>query len=238
MSEETAGEITIDEALCLLFRHKAAGLFLYLDGNPIYIRQEELIAAMERGFGGSSLGYWLKKSHRSASELKDFSPDESIVLMEGASCRLVKAVDLKGAAAGEMHSWMDLPFPLIHRSAAGELSMNGVAENLFEGKIMPSSLFDQALKEREALYFVNDKPFLLRHLGYGYFTLEEIDEEVELAQEIIWWAAVGKALSERLEGQDVEVKRLPENFPLNGVDGELLLCSWGNTPLGYLLLKF
>jgi len=133
---------------------------------------------------------------------------------------------------------MNLPFPLIHRNAAGEISTNGVARDLLEGESIPPSLLDQALKDKEALCVVNGRSFLLRHLGHRYFTLEEIDEEVELAQEIIWQAAVGKALLERLEQEGVKVKQFPnKDFPSSDVDGELISCSWGDIPLGYLLLK-
>ncbi len=243
MSKKVADEITVDEALCLLFRHKAAAISVCLNGSSFWIRQEELVAAMERGFGGSPLGHWLRSSHRCADEVEDFSPNESIVLVEGASYRLVKVSELEGATAGEGRpAWVNLPFSLIHRNAAGELSMNSVARDLLEGEssTLPS-LLDQALKDKEALCVVNGRSCLLRHLGHGYFTIEEIDEEVELAQEIIWQAAVGKALSERLKREGVEVRRLPNkdfDFPPDDADGELILCSWGDIPLGYLLLKF
>lgn len=240
MSKKVADEITVDEALCLLFRHKAAAISVCLNEGSFYVRQEELIAAMERGFGGSSLGHWLKSSHRCASEADDFSPNESVVLVEGASCRLVKVSELKGATADEDRSaWMNLPFPLIHRNAAGEILTNGVAGDLLEGESIPSSLLDQALKDKEVLCVINGRSFLLRHFGHGYFTLEGIDEEVELAQEIIWQAAVGKALLERLEQEGVKVKQFPnKDFPSSDLDGELVLCSWGDIPLGYLLLEF
>jgi hypothetical protein len=240
MSKKIADEITVNEALCLLFRHKAAAISVCLNESSFCVRQEELIAAMERGFDSSPLGHWLESSHRCAGEVEDFSPDESIVLVEGASCRLVKASELKRATAGEgCPAWVDLPFPLIHRNAAGKLSMNSVARGLLEGEYILPSILDQALKDKEALCVVNGRSFLLRHLGHGYFTIEDIDEEVELAREIIWQAAVGKALLERLEREGVKVGQLPDrDFPTNGVDGELISCSWGDTPLGYLLLKF
>lgn len=85
------------------------------------------------------------------------------------------------------------------------------------------------------------------HLGEGVYAMnkvcdsvyfiEDISADAEMAEQLIWWAAVGRTLVTRMElnGLNITHHRATDSLPENTL--ETLACSWDGNDLGFICVS-
>ena len=124
--------------------------------------------------------------------------------------------------------WWGAPLPLLF------IDEEQVLLNDQGITLMPcdASVLEKQAKRmvREKMVTIKDKKqertFSLRSLDENIYLIEDISGDFEMAEDLVWWAAVGKAFYRRLEENGAILRRLspfeksPENF------AEVIPCSW------------
>jgi hypothetical protein len=243
---------TVQDLLRQLFQEKAEyALIPRGEGRDLFTK-DRIISLLERGWGGRPLEECLKElSPDDPGLLGGLPGDTPLLLVEGARIRSVRLRQVReGAAGGSSPSpgvpflpvhraegapaWFEAPLPLLRWVRGEEPRLNAGAVRLLPGGEERLSLI-RGLSEEQDVFSVGSgdrgKAFLLRPLGEGYYLLEDVSDDVRVAEDVAWWASVGKAFVERLERNGVRVRccRGEEDPP---GEGEILDCAWEGHPLG------
>jgi hypothetical protein len=134
--------------------------------------------------------------------------------------------------------WWGAPLPLLY------MDNERVALNDAAGVKIPCDareLAAQAEKmKRDGIITVKDKKreltFSLHPLEEGVYLLEDVSGDFEMAEELVWWAAVGKAFVRRIEENGAVVRRMSPLETPPASAAEVLNCSWENEPLGSIAI--
>ncbi|MDR3278992.1 MAG: hypothetical protein LBT23_00620, partial [Synergistaceae bacterium] len=71
----------------------------------------------------------------------------------------------------------------------------------------------------------------------GTFLLEDISGDFEMAEELVWWAAVGRAFFHRLEENGAVIRRVSPYEDPPATAAEIIPCSWEGEHLGSLAIE-
>ena len=134
--------------------------------------------------------------------------------------------------------WWGAPIPLLY------MDDERVALNDTAGSKIPcdaKGLAAQADKmKRDGIITVKDKKreltFSLHPLEDNVYLLEDISGDFEMAEELVWWAAVGKAFVRRVEENGAVVRRMSPTETPPASAAEILPCSWENESLGSIAI--
>ena len=132
--------------------------------------------------------------------------------------------------------WWDAPVPFA-LSSRGVLRLNDTARNMFGSGLEKMNAYE--LPEREEFIVrldgLNGTRFIaFRKLRAGIFTIDDCTEDLNDAQDITWWAAVGQAWVKEIEAQGGKWQRLSEP-PEKGK--AFRACEWQGELQGYLLVE-
>ena len=130
--------------------------------------------------------------------------------------------------------WWDAPVPFAITSR-GVLRLNDTAINMFGSGL--EKLNASELPERDEfivrLEGLNGARFIaFRKLKPGIFTVDDCTEDLNDAQDITWWAAVGQSWVKEIEAQGGKWQRLSE--PPKGRTKGFRACEWQGQLQGYL----
>jgi hypothetical protein len=134
--------------------------------------------------------------------------------------------------------WWGAPLPLLY------MDDERVALNDAAGAKIPcdaKGLAAQTEKmKRDGIIAVKHKnremTFSLNHLEENVYLIEDVSGDFEMAEELVWWAAVGKAFVRRLEENGTTVRRMsPLEAPPDSA-AEILPCLWDNEHLGSIAI--
>ena len=130
--------------------------------------------------------------------------------------------------------WWNAPVPFAI-SSRGVLCLNETARKMFGQGL--EKLNAQELPERDEfivrLEGTNGARFIaFRKLRPGIFTIDDCTDDLNDAQDITWWAAVGQAWVREIEAQGGKWQRLDE--PPEGKTRGFRACEWNGELQGYL----
>ncbi|MBQ7593128.1 MAG: hypothetical protein IJU48_02095 [Synergistaceae bacterium] len=130
--------------------------------------------------------------------------------------------------------WWNAPVPFAI-SSRGVLRLNETARKMFGQGL--EKLNAQELPERDEfivrLEGTNGARFIaFRKLRPGIFTIDDCTDDLNDAQDITWWAAVGQAWVREIEAQGGKWQRLDE--PPEGKTKGFRACEWNGELQGYL----
>ncbi len=130
--------------------------------------------------------------------------------------------------------WWNAPVPFAI-SSRGVLRLNETARKMFGQGL--EKLNAQELPERDEfivrLEGTNGARFIaFRKLRPGIFTIDDCTNDLNDAQDITWWAAVGQAWVREIEAQGGKWQRLDE--PPEGKTKGFRACEWNGELQGYL----
>ena len=130
--------------------------------------------------------------------------------------------------------WWNAPVPFAI-SSRGVLRLNETARKMFGQGL--EKLNAQELPERDEfivrLEGTNGARFIaFRKLRPGIFTIDDCTDDLNDAQDITWWAAVGQAWVREIEAQGGKWQRLDE--PPEGKTRGFRACEWNGELQGYL----
>ncbi len=130
--------------------------------------------------------------------------------------------------------WWDAPVPFAI-SSRGVLRLNDTALKLFGAGLEKMNVSD--LPERDEfivrLEGLNGARFIaFRKLKPGIFTVDDCTDDLNDAQDITWWAAVGQTWVKEIEAQGGTWQRL--SAPPEGRTKGFRACEWQGQLQGYL----
>jgi hypothetical protein len=137
-------------------------------------------------------------------------------------------------------AWWDVPLPLLSVREK-TLRINKKGKELFGEISISHKEVERALCKSEHLLSLRapnrETTILLSPLDRGIYLMEDVSADIRAAEDIAFWAAVGKAFVARLEEQGVRVQQWRiDDVPQTSPEGEVLTCVWEDRFLGYVSL--
>ena len=132
--------------------------------------------------------------------------------------------------------WWNAPVPFALTSR-GMLRLNDTARNMFGDGLEKLNAYE--LPERDEFIVrldgLNGTRFIaFRKLRTGIFTIDDCTEDLNDAQDITWWAAVGQTWVKEIESQGGKWQRL--NEPPEGKGKAYRACEWQGQLQGYICI--
>lgn len=216
----------VDELLRKLYEVGVDWLVVESHGERWFLHKDRLISFIGMGLGESSIASVLKdKGPSLKNEPQDISIERSVLLDE-------KGLNmLEPGMARARPAWWDVPMPIIFMGDV--LDLNPKARDVFGSLEVPKKDVAAAIKNGEHLMSFMDKRIFLSRLEGLFFLAEDVSGDFSLAEDVGWWASVGRALWERLTDKGFTIfKRERMDQIDNG--SEMVTCRWDKDVLGYL----
>ena len=115
----------------------------------------------------------------------------------------------------------------MNGNAAGVIPCD--AETL--ARQMKSMLADKTITVKEKK---RERTFSLLPLGENIFMAEDISGDFEMAEELVWWASVGRAFFTRLEENGAVIRRFSPLQEPPETAAEVIPCFWEGELIGRL----
>lgn len=204
--------------------------------NMIVFTKDQLVSLIERSSPDLSVGDIPKLVTQGLFKPAPVPGPENLqVLLVGDSGTEVST--LKEALAPRepnFPEWWEIPLPLA-LIAWNRLHFNRMALLMFGPDLKRIAVRDLNLPDRnEFLVELEGREppclFSFRRLEEDIFMLEDCTGDAAAAEEITWWAAVGKAWAEKLEREKRPFLRCEKPAP---DEYETLPCEWEDRLLGY-----
>jgi hypothetical protein len=138
-----------------------------------------------------------------------------------------------------MPDWWNIPLPLLHIDDDRVLLNPCATETIPGGALTMARQIEKmradhivTIKEKK-----RERTFALAPLGENTYIAEDISGDFEMAEDLVWWAAIGHAFVSRMRDNGLVVKRLSpfETPPENAV--EVVPCHWENELVGRLAIR-
>lgn len=214
------------------------------EGHPVFSK-DQIVSILERGYGErkiselaelfpsfATLDELVKKKMLEAStEILVVRDDEPQVLPVSR----ISGILLEEASEG-LPLWWNVPVPLFS-CAGGKIAVNGCAQKLF-GDISPVQI--PHMEGPEFVFEVSPGGgcFLFKEIHPSVFLVEDVSEDMRSAEEMAWWASIGKAFVSKIKGKGKNVRRIEvaDSAAMENA-GDCLACIWDGKILGYLRVE-
>ena len=232
----------VREVLRALYFYGPDYIMMKMGGRERLIHKEQLVSLLELGKSSSTIedimSASLNEPISARTQLEDVSQDTFLLVFTQKGSG--KAGDLSRMTFEEYREhaikesavsfpdWWGAPLPLLF------IDEERVVFNEHGVRLMPcdaAALAKQAKRIlRDKIITVREKKrertFSLRPLDGDIYLIEDISGDFEMAEDLVWWAAVGKAFYRRLEENGAVIRRLSpfEEAPANFA--EVIPCSW------------
>jgi hypothetical protein len=242
----------VQEVLRALFFYGPDYIMIKMGRRERLVHKEQLVALLELGREMATIeeimSVVLHEPMSARMHLEDIPPDTPLLVFAqhggGSSGGLSRMTfeefrerRIKESAVA-LPDWWDAPLPLLYADSE-RVSLNDAC-----AKLMPCDAHTLARQSErmlgEKMVTVRDKKeertFSLAPLDENVFLVEDISGDFEMAEELVWWAAVGKAFFRRLEENGAVIRRLsPYETPPEGA-AEVVSCSWDGELIGLLAM--
>lgn len=138
-----------------------------------------------------------------------------------------------------MPDWWNIPLPLLHIDD-DRVFLNDFAARLIPGgSVSLANQIDRLRRERIAIVKEKrrERTFSLSPLTEDTYFIEDISGDFEMAEDLVWWAAAGKAFVERMKGNGLIVKRLSPYEETPEGAAEVFPCVWEGELVGSIVLE-
>jgi hypothetical protein len=245
-------ESGVQEVLRALYFHSADYIMLKIGRREKLVHKEQMISLMELGHERTTIDEMsvttLPEPASAKTRVEDVPPDTALLMFfrKGGGPAGILSMTSFGKyreqtvkeAEAVYPEWWEAPIPLLY------MDDERVALNDAAGAKIPCDakyLAAQADKmKRDGVITVKDKKreltFSLRPLEENIYLAEDVSGDFEMAEELVWWAAVGKAFVRRVEENGAVVRRISPLEAPPAAAAEVLPCSWENEPLGSIAI--
>ncbi|MCL2684343.1 MAG: hypothetical protein FWE55_03780, partial [Synergistaceae bacterium] len=242
----------VREVLRALYLYGPDYIIMVMDGRERLVHKEQLVSLLELGKASSTIedimAASLNEPMSARMQLEDIPQDTFLLLF--AQRGSGKAGDLSHITFREyreravkesavpLPDWWDVPLPLLFMdeehvtlNKQGVLLMPCDAAAL--AKQAERMAHDRIITVREKK---RERTFSLRQLVEKIFLIEDISGDFEMAEDLVWWAAVGKAFYRRLEENGAVIRRLSPLEKLPEDSPDVIPCSWEGELIGSVVI--
>lgn len=237
---------TPQEALRSLFYH-GAEFFAVSDGSVEFLcHKDALIALLERGDEGESLGCLIHRDEADSMQGKmslEAEPSDKRVLVldaDGLCCKTV--IEFRQSRltpkAEPSPAWWSIPLPMMRFSDhCAALNPRGRELVPLEGEEL-DRLAARALAGGDMVLHLPEAfgggAFAMTMIDRDTFFLEDISGDAEMAEKLVRWAAVGQAFVNRMEKNGLIIRQHREGESLPEDALEVIPCHWEGNMLGFI----
>ena len=210
--------------------------------STLLFTKDQLVALIERNSSEATVGDIPKLVQQgifrplSPEEAADAEHFQALVVEEESSSVLPVKEALMPRGPDYPEWWKaPVPFALLDR---GRLYVNPTAVLMFGAELKRLSSCEFPDKSEFLVELENTGTFrslMFRRLEPNLFVLEDVTEDISSAEEITWWAAVGKAWAAALDSEGRPYRR-SEKVPEADTDGMVLSCEWNGQIMGYFCI--
>ena len=242
----------VREVLRALYFYGPDYIVMKMGGRERLVHKEQLVSLLELGKSSSTIEDIMKASLNepisARMQLEDI-PQNTLLLVfvqkgngkAGDLSRMTFEEYRENAIKESVLSfpdWWGIPLPLLF------IDKERVVFNEQGVRLMPC---DAAVLAKQATKILRDKmitirekklekTFSLRPLGENIYLIEDISGDFEMAEDLIWWAAAGKAFYRRLEENGAVIRRLSPFEEASPNFAEIIPCSWEGELIGSIAI--
>lgn len=237
---------TVQEILRALYFYRVDYLMAEEGKRQRLLHKDQLVALLEQGNEGTTLeelfSLTLKEPLAAKMQMEEIPQRAALLLY--AESQLSKTTfeayrERKISRSFKLPDWWGIPLPLLYMEDES-IFLNEKALALIPGG---TGAFDgDTGKLRNERIIVlhedqRDRTLSLSPLTENAFFLEDISGDFEMAEDLVWWAAAGRALVRRMEENGLSVRRCTpyEAPPEKAV--EVISCPWDGELVGRLVIQ-
>ncbi|WP_085543496.1 hypothetical protein [Dethiosulfovibrio salsuginis] len=215
----------VDELLRKLYETGVDWLVVDWNERRWSIHKDRLVSFIGMGLGEWSIKSILeKKSSCLKGEVDGDFTGKAVFLSEGG-------IDRSPKESLKRPVWWEVPIPIVRMVTP--LELNPKAEALLGGiKIGPKDRA-MAVSQGKHLLSCGGLSIFLSKLEGDFFMAEDVSGDCSLAEDVGWWASVGKALWDRLIEKGFQIVK-KDRMDQVGDCSEMVTCRWDRDVLGYL----
>lgn len=138
-----------------------------------------------------------------------------------------------------MPDWWGIPLPLVYIDEDRVL-LNNAGSDLVPGGAVAMARHIHKMTATRFLTLRDgavERTFSLTPLGSSTYFIEDVSGDYEMAEDLKWWAAVGRAFVSRMQNNGVDVGRLSPLEAIPSDAAEIIECKWEGEVVGRLVLK-
>lgn len=238
---------SVQELLRAMYLYSTDHILAECGDAGLLLHKDQLVSLLERSSGELTLrelpAAELKEPLSARTQMEDMPQDTPLLLFAQNKLSLITFGEYRGRRIkepkGRLPEWWGIPLPLLC-IRDGAVSLNDAALPLIPGGA--KSLADQidTLRKERIITLPEkkqDRTFTLSPLSDEVFFLEDISGDFEMAEELVWWAAIGRTLVRRMEANGLVVRRLSPSEDEPGNAEEIIHCSWEGEPVGKLSIE-
>ena len=220
------------------------GVYIPESGDSIIINKGQLISMVERNCAEAMIKRLPQLAERNIFkplDIKNFDDSEledSQALYVKNTGSFVEKLELAlDPDAPQFPEWWNAPVPFA-MSSRGVLKLNDKALSMFGSGL--EKLNAAELPNRDEFIVrldgLNGTRFIaFRYLSPGIFTIDDCTDDLNDAQDITWWAAVGKTWIKEIEARGGTWQRFSN--PPEGKIKNFRACEWNDELQGYLNIE-
>lgn len=245
-SDMLSAASTVQEVLRAMYLYNADYILVVVGKKERLLHKDQLVALLEQGRENVTLSELqsaeLRDPLSAKMQMEEISQGTPLLLFAQGELARTSFEEYREqmimATTARLPEWWDVPLPLLYVRDES-VSLNNAALSLIPGGAKAiADQVDKLLSERLITLHEKkmDRTLTLTPLTDEVFFLEDISGDFEMAEDLVWWAAVGRAFVRRMEGNALAVRRLSpyEDAPENAV--EIIPCSWEGELMGKLAL--
>ena len=246
-SDMLSASSTAQETLRAMYLYGVDHILVAVAKKERLLHKDQLVCLLEQGREAVTLGDLLpeipKELQRAAVNIEDVPQSASLLLLAQGELSRTTFGEYRSQkvmeAAARLPDWWSVPLPLLFADEHG-VYLNDTALNMIPGGA--KALADQAdgwLKERIITLREKkgDRTLALSPLTEKVYFLEDISGDFEMAEDLLWWAAAGRAFVRRMEKNGLVVRRLSPYEPDPENAAETIPCSWEGELMGKLAIE-
>ena len=215
----------------------------------IMLSKDQLVALLERGYSENKVYDLFDLAENKAfkpldsEELAVELAEENVLAVSEEYGKIMKFTEANENIEPEYPSWWEIPLPLVIL-LKGKIIINKTANNLSISKsLMHIKTSSLPLKQKEFFVTLKEKDnkkshsVLFKQLGNRVYLIDDVTQDVETADDIVWWASVGKAFASKIESEGKIMIRDGEETDQFELEEEIS-CVWDGRNIGKLRIGY
>jgi len=220
------------------------GVYIPDSGDAVVINKGQLISMIERNCAEAMIKRLPQLAERNIFKPLDVTKIDEVEIEDSIALYVKNTGSFVGNLefaldpdAPQFPEWWNAPVPFA-MSSRGVLKLNNKAVSMFGTGL--EKLNAAELPDRDEFIVrldgLNGTRFIaFRYLSPGIFTIDDCTEDLNDAQDITWWAAVGRTWIKEIEARGGTWQKLSN--PPEDKGKNFRACEWNGETQGYLNIE-